>query len=66
MVLICFSIDNRHNSFESVESKWKSELDIHAPNVPIILVGLKEDLRHVDEFDEQKSFITFKQVCSPK
>ena len=42
--LICFSIVSPP-SFDNVKSKWYPEIEHHAPNVPIILVGTKLDLR---------------------
>ncbi|KFA76641.1 hypothetical protein S40288_05964 [Stachybotrys chartarum IBT 40288] len=42
--LICFSIVNPP-SFDNVKSKWYPEINHHAPNIPIILVGTKLDLR---------------------
>jgi len=42
--LICFSIISP-SSFDNVKSKWYPEIQHHAPNVPIILVGTKSDLR---------------------
>jgi len=42
--LICFSIISPH-SFDNVKSKWFPEIQHHAPNVPLILVGTKSDLR---------------------
>lgn len=42
--LICFSIISPY-SFDNVKSKWWPEIQHHAPNVPIILVGTKSDLR---------------------
>ena len=43
--LICFSIISPY-SFDNVKSKWWPEIQHHAPNVPIILVGTKSDLRN--------------------
>jgi len=43
--LICYSIISP-SSFENVKSKWWPEIQHHAPGVPIILVGTKEDLRN--------------------
>ncbi|XP_063974709.1 ras-like GTP-binding protein RhoL [Diachasmimorpha longicaudata] len=43
--LLCFSISAR-SSFENVASKWYPEIKFHCPNVPIVLVGTKGDLRH--------------------
>ena len=42
--LVCFSVVNP-TSLENVEFKWFKELQHHATNVPIILVGTKVDLR---------------------
>ena len=42
--LICFSIASPP-SFDNVKAKWYPEIEHHAPNVPIILVGTKLDLR---------------------
>lgn len=42
--LICYSLISQA-SFENVKTKWKAELEHHAPGVPIVLVGTKLDLR---------------------
>ncbi|CEP15243.1 hypothetical protein [Parasitella parasitica] len=42
--LVCFSLVSRP-SFENVKTKWYPEIDHHAPDKPIILVGTKLDLR---------------------
>lgn len=42
--LICFSLVSPP-SFENVRTKWFPEISHHAPNIPIILVGTKLDLR---------------------
>uniref|UniRef100_A0A0A9XI07 Ras-like GTP-binding protein RhoL n=1 Tax=Lygus hesperus TaxID=30085 RepID=A0A0A9XI07_LYGHE len=42
--LLCFSVNNR-TSYDNIQSKWCPELKHHCPNVPIILVGTKSDLR---------------------
>eukprot|EP01089_Gocevia_fonbrunei_P013817 TRINITY_DN362_c0_g3_i1.p1 TRINITY_DN362_c0_g3~~TRINITY_DN362_c0_g3_i1.p1 ORF type:complete len:199 (+),score=41.08 TRINITY_DN362_c0_g3_i1:88-684(+) len=42
--LICFSVVNP-TSFENVTSKWYPEVQHFCPNIPIILVGTKYDLR---------------------
>lgn len=42
--LICFSIVSPP-SFDNVKAKWFPEIEHHAPNIPIILVGTKLDLR---------------------
>jgi len=42
--LICFSVINPI-SLENVKEKWLPEVTHHCPNVPIILVGTKIDMR---------------------
>ncbi|XP_011506501.1 PREDICTED: ras-like GTP-binding protein RhoL [Ceratosolen solmsi marchali] len=42
--LLCFSI-NARSSYENIASKWYPELKVHCPNIPIILIGTKGDLR---------------------
>ena len=46
--LACFSIISPA-SFENVKAKWYPEINHHCPNVPIILVGTKIDLREDKE-----------------
>jgi len=46
--LICFSVVNP-TSFENVTSKWYPEVQHFCPNIPIILVGTKYDLRGDDK-----------------
>jgi len=46
--LVCFSIFSPE-SFENVIKKWYKEITEHAPDVPIILVGTKLDLRSKPE-----------------
>ena len=43
--LICFSIISPA-SFDNVKSKWHPEICHHAPDIPLILVGTKSDLRN--------------------
>ncbi|KAK6177772.1 hypothetical protein SNE40_015807 [Patella caerulea] len=45
VILMCFSIDNPV-SLENISEKWKPEIQHFCPNVPIILVGNKKDLRY--------------------
>lgn len=45
LLLLCYSIDNR-DSMENVEEKWIPEVRHFCPNVPIILIGNKKDLRN--------------------
>jgi Ras-related C3 botulinum toxin substrate 1 len=47
--LVCFSIMSPA-SYENVKTKWYPEINHHAPKVPFILVGTKEDLRNNEEW----------------
>ncbi|XP_075430207.1 transforming protein RhoA-like isoform X2 [Ascaphus truei] len=49
VILMCFSIDNP-DSLVNITEKWIPEVKRFYPNVPIILVGNKKDLRN----DEQE------------
>lgn len=48
VILMCFSVDSM-DSLENIKEKWYQEVQHFCPNVPIILVGNKKDLRN----DEQ-------------
>jgi len=50
--IVCFSITSPI-SFANVSSKWVPELQHHCPDVPIILVGTKLDLRSNSEYLEE-------------
>jgi len=50
--LVCFSVIST-SSFENVKTKWVPEIQHHAPNVPILLVGTKSDLRKDDNTIKQ-------------
>lgn len=45
IILMCFSIDSP-DSLENIPEKWNPEVRHFCPNVPIILVGNKKDLRN--------------------
>uniref|UniRef100_A0A183TFX4 Rho n=1 Tax=Schistocephalus solidus TaxID=70667 RepID=A0A183TFX4_SCHSO len=45
VILMCFSIDSP-SSLENIQEKWALEVKHFCPNVPIILVGNKKDLRN--------------------
>jgi len=49
---ICYSVISR-TSFENVASKWYLEINHHCPSTPIILVGMKIDLRENSEILER-------------
>lgn len=51
VILICFSVDSP-DSLENVLEKWISEVLHFCQGVPIILVGLKVDLRNDPETNE--------------
>lgn len=44
VILMCFSIDSP-DSLENIPEKWTPEVKHFCPNVPVILVGTKKDLR---------------------
>lgn len=44
VVLMCFSIDSP-DSLTNIQEKWTPEVRHFCPNVPIILVGNKKDIR---------------------
>ena len=52
---VVFEITNP-DSRENVKLKWVPEIKHHCPDVPIILVGLKADLRHHEETRFNNSF----------
>ncbi|KAH8849613.1 Rho-related GTP-binding protein isoform 1 [Schistosoma japonicum] len=45
VILMCFSIDST-DSLDNIIEKWYPEVEHFCPNVPIILVGNKQDLRN--------------------
>lgn len=45
VILMCFSMDSP-DSLENIPEKWTPEVKHFCPNVPIILVGNKRDLRN--------------------
>jgi len=45
--LLCFAVNDRP-SFDRIRTKWHPELSHHAPGVPIILCGMKCDLRSTE------------------
>ncbi|XP_071471823.1 transforming protein RhoA isoform X1 [Marmota flaviventris] len=61
VILMCFSIDSP-DSLENIPEKWTPEVKHFCPNVPIILVGNKKDLRN-DEHT-RRELAKMKQACS--
>ena len=51
---MCFSIDNPE-SLENIAEKWTPEVKHFCPNVPIILVGNKKDLRNDDDIKQESA-----------
>ncbi|KAA8591031.1 hypothetical protein FQN60_001974 [Etheostoma spectabile] len=62
VILMCFSIDSP-DSLENIPEKWTPEVKHFCPNVPIILVGNKKDLRN-DEHT-RRELAKMKQVVPP-
>jgi len=59
VILMCFSIDSP-DSLENIPEKWTPEVKHFCPNVPIILVGNKKDLRN--ESNTIRELAKMKQV----
>jgi len=57
--ILCFSI-SQPSSFENISQKWHRELTHFCPDVPIIILGTKRDLRSSPE--EIEKLNTIKQV----
>ena len=45
VLMICFSLGDRM-SYEDVHSRWYPEVKRYCPHTPIVLVGLKQDVRN--------------------
>lgn len=64
IILICYNVDNR-DAFENVTARWLPETRHFLPDVPVIIVGTKSDLRPTtpEEMEaSKKPFITAEQV----
>ncbi|XP_010780648.1 transforming protein RhoA-like, partial [Notothenia coriiceps] len=59
VILMCFSVDSP-DSLENIPEKWTPEVKHFCPNVPIILVGNKKDLRNDDH--TRRELAKMKQV----
>ncbi|XP_021907728.1 rac-like GTP-binding protein RAC13 [Carica papaya] len=55
--LLAFSLISKP-SYENIHKKWVPELKQYAPNVPIVLVGTKQDLREDKHFLSEHPGVT--------
>ncbi|XP_032609924.1 transforming protein RhoA-like [Hylobates moloch] len=60
VILMCFSIDSP-DSLENIPKKWTPEVKYFCPNVPIILVGNKKDLRNDEHTRRELAIAKMKQ-----
>lgn len=44
VILLCFGVDSA-TAFKNVREKWYSEVRVHYPSTPIVIVGTKIDIR---------------------
>lgn len=51
-IMLCFSVDSP-DSLENVESKWVGEIAENCPDVRLVLVALKCDLREQGKDDDE-------------
>ena len=51
--MLCFSLINL-NSYDNILNYWKVEIEQYSKGVPIILIGLKSDLRNNDSITTEK------------
>jgi Rho family protein len=51
-IMLCFSVDSPE-SLENVETKWVGEIAENCPNVKLVLVALKCDLRKREDDDAE-------------
>ncbi|KAK2187335.1 hypothetical protein NP493_169g04034 [Ridgeia piscesae] len=63
VIVMCFAIDNP-DSLENIVEKWSPEVDHFCPNVPVILVGNKKDLRNDPAVHEELSKRKLKPVAT--
>ena len=63
VILMCFSIENP-DSLVNIPKKWTPEVKHFCPNVPIILVGNKKDLRNDENVKKELSKLKQAPVTS--
>nr|XP_061843364.1 rho-related GTP-binding protein RhoB-like [Nerophis lumbriciformis]XP_061843366.1 rho-related GTP-binding protein RhoB-like [Nerophis lumbriciformis] len=61
VILVCFSVDSP-DSLENIPEKWVPEVKHFCPNVPVILVGNKKDLRHDDHVKQDLARLKLEPV----
>lgn len=61
VILMCFSVDSP-DSLENIPEKWVPEVKHFCPNVPIILVGNKKDLRNDEAVKHELSRLKLEPV----
>lgn len=54
--MLCYAVDNGH-SFDRIRGKWIPEVKHFCPDVPIVIVGLKADLR--SDVSGEGGFVSF-------
>ena len=60
--LICFAV-NSPTSLENVRTKWSPEVQQYCPHTPVLLVGMKGDLRESNQLDRNgRVFVTSEQA----
>uniref|UniRef100_A0A0R3RPV5 Ras-like GTP-binding protein Rho1 n=1 Tax=Elaeophora elaphi TaxID=1147741 RepID=A0A0R3RPV5_9BILA len=73
--IVCYSVE-RPESLKSVEEKWIPEIRRFCPDVPVLVVGNKKDIRNekgreqkaCDENSQQKNLVNFDEAiaCAKK
>ena len=61
VILLCFSLENP-DSFDNIQEKWIPEVKHYCPNVPIVLVGTKKDLRHGNYIHDDRTKKKYKHI----
>ena len=54
LIMLCYSVDSK-DSLENVESKWVGEIADNCPNVKLVLVALKCDLREQQGEEQEEA-----------
>ncbi|KAG0020694.1 Rho GTPase [Podila clonocystis] len=58
VIIIGYSVDTP-DSLDNVTSKWIQEVQVHCPETPVILVGMKKDLRDDQAASDQPKTTRF-------